>query len=144
MNNLLSLIVFTSNVLGSFNDPFEFDGNYGEEVNPIREYVFEQVVSKEALASNLTDVQLGLTATSVGPTTIKKRMVTIQHSKAGRFAVDEEDYVMILKPDNGSLYQMCNPTIGFQEERPNPSVALPDIENPSDHYPVGVSLVPLR
>src|ERR1700753_1531193 len=58
MNALLSLVVFTANILGSFNDPFEFDGNYGEELNPIREYVFEQVVSKETLASNLADAEI--------------------------------------------------------------------------------------
>ena len=69
MNSLLCLIVFTSNILGSFNDPFEFDGNYGDEVNPIREYVFEQVVSKEALASNLTDFQIVQLMTSKNPST---------------------------------------------------------------------------
>lgn len=83
---------------------------------------------------------LGLVATSVGPTTIKKRMVTALHSKAGRFAVDEEDYVIILKPEKGGLYQMINPTVGFQEEKPDPTVTLPNRDNPSDHYPVGVTL----
>lgn len=83
---------------------------------------------------------LGLVATSVGPTTVKKRMVTAQHSKAGRFAVDEEDYVIVLKPENGGHYQMTNPTVGFQEEKPDLTIALPNIENPSDHYPVGTTL----
>ena len=83
---------------------------------------------------------LGLVGTSVGPTTIKKRMVTAQHSKAGRFAVDEEDYVIVLKLENGGLYQMSNPTVGFQEEKPDPTIALPNIDNPSDHYPVGTTL----
>ncbi len=54
----LSFVVITSNILGSFNDPFEFEGNYGDEVTPIREYVFEQVVAKEALVGNLSDYQL--------------------------------------------------------------------------------------
>src|ERR1700722_10716586 len=67
MNSLFCLVVFTSNILGSLNDPFEFDGNYGDEVNPIREYVFEQVVSKEALASNLTDFQIIQLITSENP-----------------------------------------------------------------------------
>ena len=84
---------------------------------------------------------LGLVATNVGPTTVKKRMVTAQHSKAGRFAVDEEDYVITLKPEDGGLYQMTNPTIGFQEEKPDPTITLPNIDNPSDHYPVGVNLI---
>ena len=83
---------------------------------------------------------LGLVATSVGPTTVKKRMVTAQHSKAGRFAVDEEDYVIVLKPEKGGHYQMTNLTVGFQEEKPNPTIALPNIKNPSDHYPVGTTL----
>ena len=83
---------------------------------------------------------LGLVGTSVGPTTIKKRMVTAQHSKAGRFAVDEEDYVIVLKLENGGLYQMSNPTVGFQEEKPDPTIALPNIDNPSDHYPAGTTL----
>lgn len=84
---------------------------------------------------------LGLMATNVGPTTIKKRMVTAQHSKAGRFAVDEEDYIIVLKPENGGLYQMTNQTVGFKEERPDSKTTLPNIDNLSDHYPVGVSLV---
>lgn len=85
---------------------------------------------------------LGLLATSVGPTTIKKRMVTVQHLKAGRFAVDEEDYVIILNPENGGLYQMTNPTVGFREGKPDLAVALPNVNNPSDHYPVGATLCP--
>lgn len=83
---------------------------------------------------------LGLVATSVGPTTIKKRMVTAQHPKAGRFAFDEEDYVIVLKPENSGLYQMTDPTVGFQEEKPDPTIALPNIDNPSDHYPIGTTL----
>lgn len=47
MNLLLSIVVITSNVLGSFNDPFEFQGDYGPEVNPVREKVFELVVAKD-------------------------------------------------------------------------------------------------
>ncbi len=84
---------------------------------------------------------IGLVATSVGPTTVKKRMVTAQHSKAGRFAVDEEDYVIVLKPENGGLYQMANPTVGFRKEKPDPTITLPNIDNPSDHYPVGTTLI---
>lgn len=83
---------------------------------------------------------LCLEATNVGPTTIKQRMVTTQHPKAGRRAADEEDYIIILKPESGGLYQMTHPTVGFREKKPDPSVTLPDIDNPSDHYPVGVSL----
>ena len=32
---------------------------------------------------------LGLIGTSLGPTTVKRRMVTSQHTKAGRLAIDE-------------------------------------------------------
>ncbi len=84
---------------------------------------------------------LGLVATNVGPTTVKKRMVTAQHSKAARFAVDEEDYVIILKPENGGLYQITHSTVGFREEKPDSTITLPNIDNPSDHYPVGVTLI---
>jgi hypothetical protein len=86
---------------------------------------------------------LGLVATNTGPTTVKQRMVTAQHSKAGRFAVDEEDYVIILQPENGGAYQMTHQTVGFKEERPDPSITLPNINNPSDHYPVGTTLSPI-
>lgn len=86
---------------------------------------------------------LGLIATSNGPTTVKKRMVTTQHAKAGRYAVDEEDYVIVFKPENGGLYQMTTPTVGFKEEKPDPLITLPNLDNPSDHYPVGVTLSPV-
>lgn len=84
---------------------------------------------------------LGLVSTNIGPTTIKRRMVTAQHPKAAKFAVDEEDYVIVLKPENGGLYKMTNTTAGFKEEKPDPSITLPNIENPSDHYPVGTTLI---
>ncbi|MBS0622385.1 MAG: hypothetical protein JSR80_05460 [Verrucomicrobia bacterium] len=84
---------------------------------------------------------LGLMATSVGPTTIKKRMVTTQHLKAGKCVIDEKDYIIILKPENGGLYHMTLPTVGFREEKADLAVALPNVDNPSDHYPVGTTLV---
>ena len=40
--------------------------------------------------------RLGLITTRSGPTTIKKRMVTVQHSKSGRSTMDEEDYLLTL------------------------------------------------
>jgi hypothetical protein len=83
---------------------------------------------------------LGLVATSIGPTTIKRRMVTAQHSKAGRFAIDEEDYLIVLKPENGGTYQMTDFKVGFQKEKPDPAASLPNIKNLSDHYPVSASL----
>lgn len=85
---------------------------------------------------------LGLVSTHAGPTTIKKRMVTAQHSKAGRFAIDEEDYILILKQENGGLYQIEETSVGFKNEKPDPKVTLPNKNNPSDHYPVGVKLTP--
>lgn len=83
---------------------------------------------------------LGLIGTSAGPTTIKQRMVTAQHSKAGRFAVDEEDYLITLKPENGGQFQFSHVTVGFKEESADINKPLPNIENPSDHYPVGAML----
>ncbi len=68
-------------------------------------------------------------------------MVTAQHSKAGRFAIDEEDYIIVLRTENGGRYQMTQPTVGFSEEKPDSAIALPNIDNPSDHYPVGVTLI---
>ncbi len=52
------LIVYTANILGSFSDPFEFEGDYGSEMNPIRQQVFEKVVPREALAKHLTDSEI--------------------------------------------------------------------------------------
>lgn len=85
---------------------------------------------------------LGLEGTEAGPTTIKMRMVTAQHGKAGRFAIDEEDYLIILKPDLGGLFRMDRVTVGFQEDPQDPLVPLPNIKNGSDHYPVGATLSP--
>ncbi len=60
--------------------------------------------------------QLGLVATSVGPTTVKQRMVTAQHAKSGRYAVDEEDYIITLKPDNRAAFTFSKATVGFQRK----------------------------
>lgn len=62
---------------------------------------------------------LGLVATHSGPTTIKKRIVTVQHAKAGHFAIDEEDFLITLKPENGGNYHMSHFTVGFQEQAPS-------------------------
>lgn len=83
---------------------------------------------------------LGLRSTRVGPTTIKKRMVTSQHSKAGKLAIDEEDYLITLKPEKGGQLQFSNVTVGFKEETPDPNISLPNQDNPSDHYPVGATM----
>jgi len=85
---------------------------------------------------------LGLTSTQVGPTTVKKRMVTAQHAKAGRFAIDEEDYLITLKLENGGQLQFSHVTVGFKEENVDTNKPLPNIDNPSDHYPVGASMIP--
>lgn len=86
---------------------------------------------------------LGLKATQAGPTTIKKRMVTAQHAKSGRFAVDEEDYLITLKADHGGQFQFTHVTVGFVEEKADIDQPLPNIHNPSDHYPVGAVMAPL-
>lgn len=86
--------------------------------------------------------QLGLSATSVGPTTIKQRMVTTQHAKAAKIAIDEEDYLITLKPEKGGQFSLTQPTVGFKEEKPDIDTPLPNVDNPSDHYPVGATLSP--
>lgn len=83
---------------------------------------------------------LGLVGTSVGPTTIKKRMVTVQHSKAGKLAIDEEDYLITLKPEFGGSFSLMHPTVNFIEDKPDHSKPLPNMDNQSDHYPVGATL----
>src|SRR5574339_329897 len=55
---MLPLVVHTANILGVFGDPFEFEGDYGAEVNSTRQKVFELVVSKHALAGELSDDQI--------------------------------------------------------------------------------------
>lgn len=88
--------------------------------------------------------RLGLMATSVGPTTIKQRMVTAQHAKAAKMAIDEEDYLIILKPEQGGQFLITKPTVGFKKEKPDLNNPLPNIDNPSDHYPVGATLSPIQ
>ncbi len=83
----------------------------------------------------------GLIATNVGPTTIKKRMVTVQHGKAGRFAIDEEDYVITLSPHRGGHFQIGTTTVGFKEGKADTNTPLPNILNQSDHYTVGAELI---
>lgn len=56
--NSLYIVIHTANILGIFADPFEFEGDYGPEMNPIRQKVFELVISKEALSKNLSDSQV--------------------------------------------------------------------------------------
>ena len=46
MSLLIPIVIHTANILGIFTDPFEFEGDYGPEVNPIRQQVFELVVSR--------------------------------------------------------------------------------------------------
>lgn len=55
---LLSIVIQTANILGIFTDPFEFDGDYGKEVNSVRQKVFEELISREAMARNLTDPEV--------------------------------------------------------------------------------------
>lgn len=58
MSFYFSLTIHTANILGIFTDPFEFEGDYGPEVNPVRQRVFELVVSQEALAKHLTNSEI--------------------------------------------------------------------------------------
>lgn len=83
---------------------------------------------------------LGLMSTHVGPTTIKRRMVSLQHNKVGRLAIDEEDYLIILKPEKGGRFSLTQETVGFSEEKPDIHTTLPNVNNLSDHYPVGATI----
>lgn len=83
---------------------------------------------------------LGLVGTSVGPTTIKRRMVTVQQEKTYRMAVDEEDYIITLDPAHGALFTLDQAHVGFNDAAPDLNQPLPNINNPSDHYPVWTSI----
>lgn len=87
---------------------------------------------------------LGLVGTSVGPTTIKRRMVTAQHEKTYRMAIDEEDYLITLDPAHGGLFTLDKAHVGFGDGTPDLNHPLPNINNPSDHYPVWTSTLPLN
>lgn len=39
MNLFLSIVIHTENILDIFTDPFEFEGDYGPEVNPTRSLI---------------------------------------------------------------------------------------------------------
>src|SRR4051812_42746336 len=54
----LSFVAHTANILGIFSDPFEFAGDYGPEINPVRDKVFELIVAREAICKNLSDPQV--------------------------------------------------------------------------------------
>jgi len=84
--------------------------------------------------------KLGLVATQVGPTTVKKRMITVQHGKSGRSAIDQEDYLITFKAEKGGKFEFSNPTVGFKSGPVDQNQALPNLENLSDHYPVGATL----
>lgn len=87
---------------------------------------------------------LGLVGTSVGPTTIKRRMVTAQQEKTYRMAVDEEDYIITLDPAHGGSFALESAHVGFGDGSPDLNQPLPNINNPSDHYPVWTSTRPIN
>ena len=88
---------------------------------------------------------LGLMATDVGTTTVKRRMETVQHDKAGRYATDQEDYLVTLKPENGGQFQFEDLSVSFKPLGDvDMSMPLPNIDNLSDHYPVGARLSQLN
>lgn len=68
-------------------------------------------------------------------------MVTAQHSKAARLAIDEEDYLITLKPERGGHYHFGQITVRFEEGDVDIHQPLPNIHNPSDHYPVGAEMI---
>ncbi len=53
MSSLASALYTTLNILGIFFNPFEFEGDYGEEVNALREPIFERVLPARALNAHL-------------------------------------------------------------------------------------------
>lgn len=42
--------------------------------------------------------------------------------------------------EDGGRLQFSELTVGFKKEKPDLKQSLPNIENPSDHYPVGATL----
>jgi len=84
--------------------------------------------------------KLGLIATEVGPTTVKRRMVTVQHAKAGKFAIDAEDYVIVKKEQ----FLLNHPTVGFSTNKADITLPLPSLQNPSDHYAVGAHITSIK
>ena len=91
-----------------------------------------------ALQKHLSNLEL--VGTNVGPTTVKRRMVTVQHSKAGKLSIDEEDYLITLQSEHGGKYLLTDPTVSFSQRPSDHTRMLPDVDNPSDHYPVGAVL----
>lgn len=81
--------------------------------------------------------ELGLQTTEIGATTIKQRMVTVQHAKAGKFARDEEDYI-IVKKDQSLLKDV---RVNFTKLFVDPTIPLPNLDNQSDHYAVSAVVV---
>ncbi|MBS1987067.1 hypothetical protein JST99_04015 [Candidatus Dependentiae bacterium] len=82
--------------------------------------------------------ELGLVSTQVGPTTIKRRMGTVQHNKAGLYAVDEEDYIIVSK----NQLMLRDVTVGFgtPDVKPDLTISLPNLNNQSDHYAVSARI----
>jgi hypothetical protein len=79
--------------------------------------------------------RLGLVATDVGPTTVKRRVVTVQHSKAGKLCHDQEDYLIV---ERDGAVNLSGAHAGFGQHQVETDRLLPDLDNLSDHYPVGV------
>lgn len=84
--------------------------------------------------------RLGLIATEVGPTTVKRRMVTVQHAKAGKFAIDAEDYLIVKK----GQFLLNHHTVGFSKNKADVNMPLPSLHNPSDHYAVGAQITSIK
>jgi hypothetical protein len=78
--------------------------------------------------------RLGLVATDVGPTTVKRRVVTVQHSKAGKLCHDQEDYLIV---ERDGAVSLAGAHAGFGQDQVEVDRLLPDLDNLSDHYPVG-------
>jgi hypothetical protein len=59
-------------------------------------------------------------------------------------AIDEEDYLITLDPAHGGLFTLDKAHVGFGDGTPDLNQPLPNINNPSDHYPVWTSTLPLN
>ncbi len=115
------------------------------ELSLLKNEEIKLIIGIDANTKTINDVQmfrdllekLNLVGTSVGPTTIKKRMVSAQHAKIGKFAVDEEDYLIVRKDQ----FSCIQPTLGFSETKPDINNPLPNYNNQSDHYAVGAFII---
>ncbi len=84
----------------------------------------------------------GLETGSLGPTTIKKRMATVQHHKAGKRVADEEDFLIYLKATTDHHHPLVQDLhLGFDNKPLDILPLLPNAAHRSDHLPLGATII---